>query len=100
MKKMRFYILFSEELDRPFTSFKQFTDLRTFSIMDDGDYGKFANLRKMTLFKTKEEAQEEKDHMLEYMEKDTEREYRSYHFSQKDFDVINKLKIVEFISHE
>lgn len=99
---MRFYILFSEELNKPFTDFTEFTHKKTFSLMEDGDYGDYLNLRKMTLFSTPEEAQSEKDHMLEYMDRDTKSAgkgvYQSFGFKEKDFDVIRNLKIIEFRS--
>lgn len=102
MKKMRFYIMFSEELNQPFTNFVEFTEKRTFNLMEDGDYGDYLNLRKLTLFESDESAQEEKDHMLEYMTEDTKSAgkgvYRSYGFKEKDFNVIRNLKIVEFRS--
>jgi len=105
MKKMRFYILFSEELNKPFTNFKEFADKRTFSLMEDGEYGDYLNLKKMTLFVSIENAQKEKENMLEYMNSDTKHSmnsstYQSYYFKDDDFNIIKNLKIVEFRSCE
>ena len=95
MKKIRFYILFSEKLNRPFTSLNEFIDKRTFSL----------NLSEMSLFETTKDAQQEKDSILTYMNEDTQlstksRSYLSNHFKDNDFDIIKNLKIVEFRSYE
>jgi hypothetical protein len=102
MKKMKFYIMFSEKLNRPFTDFTEFSNKKTFTLMDNYEGESYTNLRKMTLFKSIEDAQKEKDNMLEYMERDRNSVgkgvYQSYGFKEKDFSIIQNLKIIEFRS--
>lgn len=99
MKKIKFYILFSEELNRPFTSFEDYTTNKTFSLTEKDSYKN--ELIKIRVFPTEKLAKIEQESVLNQFK--TNNEYCMKNnieesHTPEDFDLIKNLKIVEMIN--
>jgi hypothetical protein len=103
MKKIKFYILFSEEKKRTFTSFENYceNDKKTFTLIESDSYKN--QILKVRIFPSQKLAELEKESVLNQMEINNDYCKKSninQEFSEEDFKLINNLKVVEMINNE
>ena len=103
MKKIIFYILFSEELNRSFTSFEDFceNDKKNFSLLETDSYKN--EIIKIRVFPSKKLAKLEVENVLNqmvYNNKYCKESNIEEEFTEENFKLIKNLRVIEMINSE